>query len=257
MKNCQLLQCNRTGISYYLSNSCKNTDDVRYFFIHGFGSNSLIWEECIVNLNIDYWCSIDLIGHGKSNNLLLNDIFQLYDTLSKFIVTAFSPVKKITLFAHSLGAMLALKLLIDYDNIFTKAVLISTDSKIILHPKMIEFSVNNNFDEDFIRSGFPENTNAKCIQTVLDGFGQLNISHGNELDFLSLGRWHNDDIESLTVPCLLCTGEKDKILSPRRTRKLTERISTAKHINIKNTGHYPFLEQPVNFSKEIEYYLHD
>lgn len=77
-------------------------------FIHGFLESSKIWDYLIEELEDGYRCiSIDLFGHGKSDDIDEVYSMELYADLIKIILDKLK-IKKCTLFGHSMGGYASL-----------------------------------------------------------------------------------------------------------------------------------------------------
>src|SRR3990167_49404 len=138
--------CQKTGIAYHY-----NTDtSADILFLHGLGGHGKFWSNIFNALGKYRWCAVDLPGHGSSNELSLSSISNLLAKLTDFIEC--HELQNTTVIAHSLSGLVTLQLMASKDY-FTKAVLIATDSRILLHPQLIEQVLAKHYHPEFFANG--------------------------------------------------------------------------------------------------------
>lgn len=59
----------------------------------------------------------------------------------------------------------------------------------------------------------------------------------------------------ITVPTLVIVGEKDIITPPAESRALSDGIPNSTLAVIENAGHFPMLEQPIEFNRALRVFL--
>jgi aryl-alcohol dehydrogenase len=61
----------------------------------------------------------------------------------------------------------------------------------------------------------------------------------------------------ITAPTLVIVGEKDIITSPAESRALSDGIPNSTLTVIENAGHFPMLEQPIEFNRALRVFLEE
>lgn len=219
-------------------------------FLHGLGGEALLWHKLIHAMSCEDYYNLNLPGHGASNTLTLHSIPLLCEQLIQFI--EIYSLQNAIVVAHSLSGLLALSL-IRSKNYFTKAILLSTDSRIFLHPGLIHQISEHNYNKDFFIQGFPPYTDLTIIDLIFTSFLKLNVATAME-NFLDL---LETDVatDKINLPCLIIMGKEDKIISPRRSRQLVKKIPHAVALELERVGHYPHLENPQAVATEIKHFL--
>lgn len=186
------------------------------------------------------------------------------------------------LMAHSWGGLLAMKYAIAYPSNLNSLVLLNSmpantelwreESQMIAGEITSEDSLKR---QELVRSDLMQNNPAEAIERLLliSYRSQFNNpSLANSLDFyipedyMSRSRRFGNlmadlmdydlhsDLDSLQVPTLLIYGESE----PATTLSgpvLDSAVPNSELVIIQNSGHFPFIEQPEDFIREVESFL--
>jgi 2-succinyl-6-hydroxy-2,4-cyclohexadiene-1-carboxylate synthase len=263
---------------FYLSyeqivNNYKNTKAI--LFLHGFTGSSKDWEETakkiLKNFNI---YTIDLIGHGKSNS---PDDVQFYTTESIIeqiyeLVKTFKE-KNIFLLGYSMGGRAALNFAIKYQDMLTGLILESTSAGIVEKSEREKRTLSDNHLAGFIKSHSIEefvdywmdielfktqkDLPKKIFEKVREEKLKNNkIGLANSLIGFGAGKVNPlyDSLKNISIKTLLFSGELDKKYTEINS-KLSKDLLNAQHLIIKNAGHNTHLENPADFTSELNKFL--
>ena len=123
----------------------------RIIFLHGFLGSGSDWLPMARQLSQDYCCMmLDLPGHGKAGfqQIPLNEGFfeKTVDALAELLKESPSPLNYLV--GYSMGGRLALALLLRYQELFTKAVIVSASPGLRTIKEQIE---RQEHDEKIVR----------------------------------------------------------------------------------------------------------
>lgn len=227
--------------------------------LHGWGTDSQIWESTASALSSSgQVISFDWPGFGQSDfpsqAWSLDDYAQ---TLKKIIDEL--KLKKPTLLGHSFGGRVAIKFATTHPKAIKKLILVSsagikpkhgivwwslflgakvgkTVFKIpplsFFFPKVRRFFYQTTKRTDYLNSGKLKKTFLKVIKEDLTPL-----------------------LTKISVPTLIIWGEKDQEVPLKHAQILLNQIPQAKLHLLKNSGHFPFLEEPEKFVEIVKEFL--
>ncbi len=62
-------------------------------------------------------------------------------------------------------------------------------------------------------------------------------------------------LDEITAPLCLIAGDKDPIVSPKQSVTIAEKVINSKLVILKDSGHLPFFERPLEYEKAIDIWL--
>ena len=235
-------------------------------FIHGIGSRKSTWNGIIAELKDKYKCiSYDLRGHGDSfkdeNNFTIDDLVNDLENLLSHL-----NINKVHLVGHSLGGMIGPFYAKKYKNKVLSLSLLSTaayrnlsdQNKILKIIKKIEneglevvlpILINRWFTDKFIihNKKIIDMRYKQVQETPLKTF--LNVFRLYALT--EMGPWLN----SIKIPCLIITGEKDLGCNPKINKKIADNIVNSKLEILEKLKHTITLESPKIVGQKIREFI--
>lgn len=209
-------------------------------FIHGFGATAEQWRPLIDHLPMYQTISFDLPGHGESSDCLSSTFAELVDNcLSQLDMHDARPI---TLVGHSMGGVIAQAIAIQYPHVVKRMLLLSTAPSLSIHPQLIEQLCQRKIDSEFIRAGFVGSTTDEIKTRVTSDLLKLKVGDGNFLNQLDLVNF-STHLPQLRLPVINVYSKTDPIVSPRRSRQISQLIGHAQSVELTNCGHYAHLEQ--------------
>ncbi len=201
----------------------------RIIFLHGFLGSGSDWLPMARQLSQDYCCMmVDLPGHGKASfeENPPNDGFfeQTVDALAELLKESASP--KSYLVGYSMGGRLALALLLRYQELFTKTIIVSASPGLMTieeqikrqeHDEKVARKIERNFD-GFITAWYDQplfsTLKHHSIFKEVESERKINDPRNLALALRVLGtgrqgsQW--EALQHNRVPVRLFAGEKDE-----------------------------------------------
>lgn len=223
-------------------------------FLHGFAANrnqawrASGWFDLMDKAGLDY-AAMDHRGHGESDkphdveaytgDKMTTDIINFLDYLK---------AKKAAIVAHSMGAMLTLRLLTQYPDRFTAAVLCGVgarmlekrDDRMAMAEGMTAADAKTIKDEHALSfRAFAESTNsdkqalAACISAARPAFDEQKLA-------------------KISIPVMVITGSEDDLSG--KPEPLAALIPGAKAVTVEGASHHTIMGDP-DFKQEVLRFL--
>jgi 3-oxoadipate enol-lactonase len=241
--------------------------------IHGFTNHGMVWAEQITDLvHAGYQVIMpDLAGHGMSQPVdrkttvddLAQDMVNLLDHLS---------IDKAIVCGLSLGGRVAQYLAIDHPQrlramIVANSCVDSSDPEVVAASKSwIEMFEKPNgpllrlqmiwpqfLNERYRASPTAEAVleNWKRINSKIPGSSFANVARGGQ-EFRSADR-----LRAVSLPCLVISGEFDKLFPPHMCKQIADLIPGAKFSTIPGACHLSSLDSPKEFNDLLLSFIRD
>ncbi len=245
-------------------------------FVHGLGANATHWQPLVQSLVHHYRVvGLDLVGLGWTKKPdLTYDVDMIRDHLLGFLSAR--GIERATLISHSMGGAVALAAAVEQPDLVEGIVLISA-AGIAPLPKWMQLAAPLalrrsvlypmlGLGADFIlRNVFvdspDENPNVKWFydSALRDGPGAHNL-----LDFARVCETLCVDITrrdysiyfpEMKVPTLAIWGDHDKLTTLGKVFERLEALPRLRTVLMKDTGHMPMIERPVDTLHHLERFL--
>lgn len=240
---------NELLITYRLFTPKENLSDKVFIFLHGWGSESSVWNNICNDLSkLGFTCySIDLPGFGKSQKPDSAKTFQIEDFANtlKLFIEKFS-LKKIVLIGHSFGGAVSIKYASANASEIEKLVLVDNSGIRLKREKITLVALGAKIVKPIFAPSFMSPLRRKIYKLI-----------GNE-DYLDSGDMKKtylnviqEDLspilKDVTTDTLIIWGDKDRDTPVWMAQKLNQEIKNSRLEIFKNAGHYSFLERPEEF----------
>jgi pimeloyl-ACP methyl ester carboxylesterase len=235
-----------SGKIYYFETREGNAKKPPVVLIHGAGGTHLHWPHNIRRLGDWKVYAPDLPGHGKSEGLGAQSVEGYAKTIIDWLTDI--GVSRAVFIGHSMGGAIAQHLALEHAEFVTGLGLIGSGARYTVNADLMEkISMPATFEKgiDFIvKWSYDLEADKKLIETVRDKMLEIrpSVLHG---DFEACRKFNSEDrLGEIKAPtCVIC-GENDKMMPPRNSEALAEKISKAKLDIIPGAGHMVMLEQP-------------
>ena len=226
------------------------------FFIHGSAGDHTVWENQYDDMEDEFnIVAVDLPGHGESGGKGEREV-ALYAKWVKKTVEALG-LRKPVLAGQSLGAAIVLESAIRYGNMLSGIVTVGGGAKMPVNPLVLD---GMRGDPSMIINSIPEFAVSKKNRERLGDLlienlrrADKNVAYG---DFLSCDRLDiSGEIERIRVPALLICGEDDRMMPPKFSMYLEEKITGAKLVLIKDAGHFAMMEDVKTFNVALREFV--
>lgn len=227
--------------------------------LHGWGVDSQIWEPTIPDLSSSFQViTFDFPGFGQSDLPAQTWSLDDYAEILKKIIEELK-LKNPILLGHSFGGRVAIKFSTTHPQEIKKLILVSSAGikpkqgiswwsffltakacKLIFKipplsfffPKVRRFLYQATKRTDYLNSGQMKETFLKVAKEDLTPL-----------------------LTNIPVPTLIVWGEKDQELPLKFAQILLDQIPKAELHLLKNSGHFPFLDEPQKFTQIIKDFL--
>ena len=221
-------------------------------FLHGWGSNALIWQNIISKIDQKQFCiyTLDLPGFG--NSALPKKSFSISDyteVISEFISKL--NLKNNILIGHSFGGRIAIKLAATHPNLIKKLILV--DSAGIKVDKKF-----TNYLAKIVKPIFKPKFMQKSRMLIYKKIGAQDYANSGELKE-TFKKIINEDLTSyldrIKLPVLIIWGEDDQETPLQFAQIMKEKINNSQLKIIKDAGHFSFIDQPQLFINELNNFI--
>ena len=247
----------------YLLKKKNNSNPI--VFIHGVGLTKEIWNPQLEFFKDHNVLVYDLIGHGKTplqkTQLNFEDFTkQLFNLIKEL------EINKIHLIGFSLGSLIARHFAATYPDKLSSLILHGSIYKRSEEQKRV---VQNRFE--LIKTSRPTSEDRALRRWFSDKFIRENkniydkihsILKANNINNLLKSyklfvNYEDDDqvLNNINVNTLVTTGQHDVGSTIEMAKNLTEKIKSAKYIEIKNGKHLCNIECAKEFNKTIELFV--
>lgn len=243
------------------------TGDPLILLLHGLGSDSTSWGFQVPVFTDAHMrsISVDLPGFGKSRFGGRNWKIRLIARQLSSLIRSFGPSPCIVV-GISMGGTVALQLCLDYPDLVSRLVLVSTFAT--LRPKRLHEWVY--LISRFIRANlrgvnaqaemvaqriFPNPNQVFLRETLVQQIHQADpkayVSAMRALGLFDVTKRLN----AISVPTLVISGKEDTTVPLENQHLLAKKIRGAQHVIIPGGGHAIIAEQPVMFNKVLQDFL--
>ena len=245
-------------------------------YIHGFLGSSWLYEDFVEYFSKKYRViAIDHLGHGKSDkpeseSYELNDLANYVDqALSKIIGD-----EKIILHGHSMGGMIA-QIYATNPNLAKRldGLILMATAPILQNPGLVQYIEDIRagkmkiIDREVVESIFinlcfnRKFRKNKENKNLINDFVDKTLENKEFVGFRTMESIVNnfnveDKLNTINVPTLILTGDKDTFILPEESKKMHEKIPNSKLIVFSpNIGHMINYEAKNDYIKVMEEFL--
>jgi len=231
------------GIAYQ-DNKKDQPERTPILLVHGAGSSHLGWPAIFRHMHARHVIAVDLPGHGESDAKQLETIEEHADHLLAFLNNIH--MDRVTVIGFSMGAAIALEMLLLQPELFSKAIFLSY----LPHPNfdtlLREYSrgiiESSHFVKQFSNLLFGSEISQKKRDQV-----SASLSDGDQLyhDLCAIEHYQpRFPKTSLTIPTLWAFGEKDPFIENSQQQIIRESFFNPTIQEIPKAGHMYLWEYP-------------
>ncbi|PPC63931.1 hypothetical protein C1Y41_04615 [Pantoea sp. ICBG 1758] len=246
-------------------------------FDHGYLRPGL--DPLALPFNLIYW---DMRGQGRSSDVPLESITLENCADDAKALCDYLGIKKAFFLGHSAGGFVSLMVALRHPDLVEGLVLCNTSAGHQFTPgekesqktptlvKRAPQEVVSIATKLFMPASLEEMMDKKRIEVhrkFLNQVGPYYLAPGNENMFLPVIRYSvpttrvmdhfvaniipnydlSDEIQKITVPTLIISGEHDWVCPPISGRFIANKIVNSLFVLFNNSGHMPFIEEPERF----------
>jgi pimeloyl-ACP methyl ester carboxylesterase len=246
----------------YRAASADSTDEEpRVLYVHGSGGRHSLWANQYGRPDHDA-VALDLSGHGESDDIDLGPDAGL-DAMAAYAgdaVTVARETDATVLCGNSLGGAVALTVALDHDLALDGLVLVGTGAKLGVAEGLLDAlttdydaAIETLLDDDMLYHSRDETRQADARE-MFAAVGQ----RATERDFRACDAFDvRDRLGEVDVPALVVNGEHDRLTPPSFHEYLADHLPDARHVELADAAHMPYLERPDAFDGAVDDFLAD
>lgn len=239
--------------------------DINVVLVHGLGASADRWLRVIPQLSKKYHViAPDLIGFGFSDKPSVDYTPEFF---SQFIFDFLKTlgITKTSLIGSSLGGQIVAEFAITQSKIIEKIVLVS--------PSGIMKQSTPTLDAYMLAALYPTQDGAKTAfqmmtgvhkeidSNTINGFIQRMTLPNAKMAFMStvLGVRNSvplsERLAKISVPALIVWGKHDTLIPITYSKDFVSSIKNCQFVEMENSGHTPYVEEPEKFSEIVLRFL--
>ncbi len=220
-------------------------------FVHGAGGSHQIWRHQFDLLQDRPAYFLDLPGHGQSGGEAFSSVREMSDWLNQWLKQAVGE-KRVILVGHSMGGAITQWLALHYPQQIKAIILVTTGSRLKVHPQFLQELEQGIYDPSSIRRSFSPHTDPNLIEAEIERRkGNVSVEVIRS-DYLACNTFDlRNEIQQISCPTLIIAGEDDPSTPPFYSTYMAEQIPQSKLVILPKSGHYVMLEQTERFNQVI------
>jgi pimeloyl-ACP methyl ester carboxylesterase len=246
----------------YFAHSARATENETVpplVLIHGAGGSHLHWPRELRRLGVTEVYTLDLPGHGKSEDVGRQSVPAYAERLLEWMKDAW--VRRPVLVGHSMGGAIALQAALDAPSALSGLVMIGSGARLRVA-------------EAFLQSTMSEETMAQAVQVIVEWSYSAAASRSlRELSARGLREMrvtvlHNDFVAcdgfdvmarlgELLLPVLIVCGSEDRLTPEKYSRYLATHLRDARLVMLPGAGHMVMLEKPQATADAVRAFLEE
>jgi len=242
---------------YYFSHGEDKVERPPVILIHGAGGTHLHWPPQIRRLAGQRVYAPDLPGHGKSDGVARQDIWEYSAVLAKFMEGV--KLKKAVFVGLSMGSGIALQMALRYPKRVLGLGLLGSGAKLRVAPAVLESSANPSAFLATVHMVVENSYGPDVLPQVKElALQQLEETRPSVLhsDFLACDSFDvMERISKINVPTVLICGAEDRMTPVKYSEYLRDHIEGARLEVIEGAGHMVMIEKPDETAKVLEDFL--
>ena len=242
-------------------------------FAHGFGCDQVMWRHITPAFEAEYKIVLfDYVGSGRSDIAQYNE--NRYGSLNGYALDILEicrelKLKDVILIGHSVSSMIGLLASIQNPEQFRALIFVSPSPCYINKPgypggfeeKDIQELLNimdNNYVgwSNFLAPIVIKNLEKpELADELAESFCSMDKKITRNFAHVTFFSDNRDDLEKVTVPCLILQCAQDDIASEKVGEYMHDRLGDSTIVHMKATGHCPHMSQPEETITCIQAYL--
>jgi len=228
--------------------------------IHGAGQSHIVWsltEEYLSNQGYNVF-SLDLPGHGNSEEESLNSIEKIADWLEKVITKI--GIDELTILGHSQGCLIALEYNYKFSKKVKNLIFVAGSYKLPVNQDLIDLSLSGDMESLnlIMKWGYGHSKQfigGNPLSKILDSTRE--IREILAIDLIACNNYKNGikAIKRIKCPTLFIFGELDKMIAVDKGKEFAALVPNSKIHVIKNCGHMIMLENAFEMREKVVEFL--
>ncbi len=239
-------------------NNIASSQNKGLIFIHGSGETSLIWQNQINEINLDYkLIAVDLPSHGNSDKFLISEIIlDLYVNVIAKLKESLK-LEKMILCGHSLGGAIILSCYLKNPNDIESLILCATGARLRTSPVIFQ-QLTDDYKQylNYIRqTAFHRKAPKSVIDTYREQLSKVDPQVIYNDFKICDGFDIMQELKLIQIPCLILCGDSDVLTPTKYSQYFHTNIKDCKLHIIQQAGHMVMLEKPQLVNQYIQEFI--
>ncbi len=227
--------------------------------LHGAGGSFLSWHPYLRRLPNETVYTLDLPGHGQSEQKSKASIAEYANEIAAFMEELRIPSAVIA--GLSMGSGIAITLALNFPQKVKALALFGSGAKLRVAPAILEnIAKPETFAETVAqinRTCFSENAPNDLLILSQKNMLQTSLTTLQQ-DFLACDQFDvTAQLSQIQIPVLILCGAEDKMTPPKHSQYLKDNLPNARLHILEKTGHILTLEQPETTANLLKQFLNE
>ncbi|MEE3946261.1 alpha/beta fold hydrolase [Bacillus wiedmannii] len=229
--------------------------------LHGLGGNANNWLYQRQYFKENWTViSLDLPGHGKSEGLEIP--FKEYANVL-YELCSYLKLQKVVMCGLSKGARVGIDFAIQYPGFVSSLIVVNAFP--YLEPEdrkerievydLLSLHDNGKTWADTLLKAMRVADNEVIVRGFYQSLQSINSVHIQSLFAELVDYDQRPFLSNISCPTLIIRGENDDFVPEKYVREFERHLKNATFIELKSSGHLPYLEQPTSFNMTVKMFL--
>ena len=228
--------------------------------MHGSGLTHVVWslhEQFLVSKGYSI-LSIDLPGHGSSEGPSIKSIEGIADWIKKSMEKL--KIRKISFVGHSQGCLVGLEFAFRFPKLIKSLSLIAGSYELPVNPALIEYADRGDMKSVELMmkwgyEGVKKFIGGNPVQKIINSPRQ--VQEGLAVDLRACNDYKNGlkATSNVNCPTLCILGDKDKMVSLNKGKKMVEKIKNSQLKVLKECGHMIIFEKAFEMREIVKNFV--
>ncbi|MEK4214491.1 alpha/beta hydrolase [Bacillus wiedmannii] len=229
--------------------------------LHGLGGNANNWLYQRQYFKENWTViSLDLPGHGKSEGLEIP--FKEYANVL-YELCSYLKLQKVVMCGLSKGSRVGIDFAIQYPGVVASLIVVNAfpylepeDRKERLEVyDLLSLHDNGKTWADTLLKAMGVADNEVIFRGFYQSLQSINSVHIQRLFAELVDYDQRPFLSNISCPTLIIRGENDDFVPEKYVREFERHLKNTTFIELKNSGHLPYLEQPTSFNMTVKMFL--
>ncbi|MGH1295346.1 alpha/beta fold hydrolase [Bacillus pretiosus] len=229
--------------------------------LHGLGGNANNWLYQRQYFKENWTViSLDLPGHGKSEGLEIP--FKEYTNVL-YELCSYLKLQKVVICGLSKGARVGIDFAIQYPGFVSSLIVVNAFP--YLEPEdrkerievydLLSLHDNGKTWADTLLKAMGVADNEVIVRGFYQSLQSINSVHIQSIFAELVDYDQRPFLSNISCPTLIIRGENDDFVPEKYVREFERHLKNTTFIELKSSGHLPYLEQPTSFNKTVKMFL--
>jgi len=228
--------------------------------MHGSGLTHIVWslhEQFLTAAGYSV-LSVDLPGHGNSERPAIKSIEEISEWVKKSMETL--KVNEISFMGHSQGCLVGLEFAFRFPKLIKSLVLVGGSYELPVNPALIDYADGGDMKSVELMmkwgyEGVKKFIGGNPVQKIINSPRQ--VQEGLAVDLRACNDYKNGSkaASKINCPTLCILGDKDKMVTLEKGKKMAESIKNCQLEVLKECGHMIIFEKAFEMREIVKKFI--